>query len=154
MQPYYNTLFFPVDIGKNVNWFAAYAGYELKEIIAPRKVRSDRQGFEQMTLAFETLLACGAYDRLVPGLEPTGVYHENWSRAMVERYQTERVGQQPQVDFCFLNPWSSSRRRDELNRGRKRKTDPIDLKAIASCLRDGLGQPAFLADVPNLRFQL
>ena len=155
MHAYYNTLFVPIDIGKNVNWFAAYAGYELKEIIKPRKVHSHRTGFEQLTTVIDALLACGAYDRLVVGLEPTGIYHENWSRTLVERYPSYLSGQQnPPLDFCFLNPWSSSRRRDELNRGRKRKSDSIDLKAIAFCLRDGLGQPAFLADVPNLRFQL
>jgi transposase len=155
MPAYYNTAFFPLDIGKNVNWFASYAGYELKPIIEPRDVLSNRQGFEQATTAIDTLLACGAYDRVVIGLEPTGVYHENWSRKLVERYQPYLTGdKQPRLDFCFLNPWVSSRRRDELNRGRKRKSDPIDLKAMTSCLRDGLGQEAFLADLPHLRFQL
>jgi transposase len=155
MSAYYTTLFVTLDIGKNVNCFGAFAGYELKPVIAPREVRTDRIGFEQVTTAIDALLAGGAYERVVLGHEPTGVYHENWARALAERYQAHRTGQQqPPLDYCFLNPWLSNRRRDELNRGRKRKTDPNDLKAIASCLRDGLGQPAFLASDQNLRFQL
>ena len=48
----------------------------------------------------------------------------------------------------------TKRKREELTKGRKRKTDPIDLLAIAHLLRDGLGQPAFLASGQELQLQL
>lgn len=155
MHAYYNTLFVTLDIGKNVNWLGGFAGYDLKPVFEPQQVRTDRQGFEQVTAVIDALLACGDYDRVVLGHEPTGIYHEAWAHALAERYEPQRQGRQaPPLDYCFVNPWSSSRRRDDLNRGRKRKTDKVDLRAIAACLRDGLGQPAFLVDEDNLRFQL
>ncbi len=155
MQTYYNTLFVTLDIGKNVNWFGAYAGHELKPVVEPTKVRTDQSGFECFSSTMDALLACGTYERLVLGLEPTGIYHEAWARALHERYAPQRAGQlQPALDFCFLNPLLSKRRREILNRGRHHKTDPIDLRAIAFCLRDGLGQPAFFAAQTELSFQL
>jgi transposase len=155
MQLYYNTLFVTLDIGKNVHWFGAYAGFELTPVIEPFKVRSDRAGFEQVTAIIDGLLSCGQYHQVVLGHEPTGVYHEAWSRALAERYAPYRQGEaEPALNYQFLNPLLSSRKRAELTKGRKRKTDRIDLRAIAYCLRDGLGQPAFLASDQALRFQL
>ncbi len=56
------TLFVILDIGKNVHWLGAYAGFGLKEVISPFKLRSDRAGFEQVTIALDVLLGCGAYE--------------------------------------------------------------------------------------------
>jgi len=156
MSAYYTTLFVPIDIAKNVNWFAAYAGYDLNPVVEPTKVRTDQTGLQRLTGVVEALRACGAYDRLVVGMEPTGVYHENWARSLHERYGSQDNGSQaqPPVDLCFVNPLLSNRRREDLNRGRKRKTDPVDLKAMAVCLRDGQGQPAFIPTAADLTFQL
>ena len=133
----------------------AYAGYELKPVIAPLKVGSDRSGLEQVTGYIDDWLNSGQYERLVIGHEPTGVYHEAWARALAERYKAYRNGQrQPLVEYCFVNPLVSKRRREQLAKGRKRKTDPADLKAIAHCLRDGEAQAAFLPSREALAFQL
>jgi transposase len=138
-----------------VHWFGAYEGYELKAVGEPFKVRSDQAGFEQVTAVINGLLKCGRYHQLVLGHEPTGIYHEAWSRALAERYAPHCQGQaKPGLVYQFLNPLLSKRKREELTKGRKRKTDKIDLKAIAYCLRDGLGQAAFLASERELGFQL
>jgi transposase len=149
------TLFVTLDIGKNVHWFGAYAGFNLKEVVPPFKVRSDRAGFNRVTAMLDALLACGAYKQVVLGHEPTGIYHENWARELYKRYRPHREGEAtPRLDYRFLNPLTSKKRREAQANGRQRKTDRIDLKAIAYCLRDGLGQPAFLPSGQELRFQL
>ena len=155
MPPYYTTLFVALDIGKNVHWCAAYAGYELKTVVAPFKVRSNRAGFQQVTRVIDALLTCGQYDRVVLGHEPTGIYHQAWSQALYSRYEAHRTGQaSPPLDYQFLNPLLTKRRREQLARGRKRKTDAADLRAIAFCLRDGQGQAAFVPTSHVVRFQL
>jgi transposase len=155
MRSYDTTLYVVLDIGKNVHWLGAYAGFELHPVIDPIELRSDRSGFEQVTAVIDGLLTCGLYDRVVLGHEPTGVYHENWARAFMARYTPHRQGQAtPPLDYRFVNPLLSKRQREALNKGRKRKTDAIDLVAIARCLRDGDSQPAFLATDQELRLQL
>lgn len=149
------TLFVVLDIGKNVHWLGAYAGFGLKEVLSPFKLRSDQSGLAQVTTALDALLGCGAYDQVVLGHEPTGIYHEAWSHALADRYQAHRQGEaSPPLDYRFLNPIASKKRREAQANGRQRKTDPIDLGAIALCLRDGQGQPAFLPTAENLPFQL
>lgn len=155
MQGYYTTLFVPLDIGKNVHWCAGYEGYELKPVVEPFKVRSDQAGFERVTSLIDGLLTCGRYERLVLGHEPTGIYHQAWSRALYDRYEPYRSGRhQPRLDYHYLNPLLTKRQREQLSRGRKRKTDAADLRAIAFCLRDGQGQPAFVPTDQAVRFQL
>jgi hypothetical protein len=155
MQPYYTTLFVPLDIGKNVHWCAGYEGYDLKPVVEPFKVRSDRSGFEQVTRIIDGLLSSGQYDRVVLGHEPTGIYHQAWSRALYDHYEAHRTGQaRPQPDYQFLNPLLTKRQQEQLARGRKCKTDAADLRAIAFCLRDGQGQAAFLPTDQAVRFQL
>lgn len=155
MQGYYNTLFVSLEIGKNVHWFGAYQGFKLKPVIEPFKIRSNKAGFEQVTTVIDGLLRSGQYQQILMGHEPTGIYHQGWSRALAERYAANLNGEQsPALRYQFINPLVSSRKREELNKGRQRKTDRIDLLAIAHCLRDGLGQPAFLAEPESLQFQL
>lgn len=155
MHTHYTTLFVTLDIGKNVHWLGAYAGYDLKAVMEPLKVRSDQSGFERVTAVIDGLLACGDYQQVVLGHEPTGVYHEAWSRALAERYAAHCRGEaSPPLTYQFVNPLLSKRKREELTKGRKRKTDRLDLRAIAYCLRDGLGQAAFLAGEAELRFQV
>jgi transposase len=149
------TLFVSLDIGKNVHWLGTYAGFGLNEVRKPLKVKSDRAGFGQVTDLFDELIASGSYDQVILGHEPTGIYHEAWGRALAERYQpAEPDPSQPPVHYQFVNPLTSKKRREAQNRGRYRKTDRLDLKAIALALRDGEGQPAFLATGSNLQFQL
>jgi len=155
MQSYYSILFITLDIGKNVHWLAAYAGFELKPVIEPLKVRSDKAGFERVTRLIDGLLSSGEYERVILGHEPTGIYHEAWARALAERYEAYRQGQcQPVLEYRFINPLLSKRQRETSGNGRKRKSDKLDLKAMALCLREGQGQPAFLPSAQALRFQL
>ncbi|MFQ5614827.1 MAG: transposase, partial [Anaerolineae bacterium] len=117
--------------------------------------RSHRPGFEHVTRLLDALLTCGEYQQVVLGHEPTGVYHEAWARALLERYAAYRYGSEtPALDYRFLNPLWVKRKRQQLAGGRPRKTDRLDLLAIAHCLRDGLGQPAALPTGDELRFQL
>lgn len=155
MQRDYTTLYISLEIGKNVNWLAAYAGFELWPIVEPLEVRSDHSGFEQVTQVIDGLLSCGQYERVILGHEPTGIYHEGWARALAERYSAYRhASATPVVEYRFINPLVSKRKREDHSNGRKRKTDKLDLKAIGLCLRDGQGQPAFLPSAQELRFQL
>jgi len=155
MSPDSTTLYVVLDIGKNVHWLGAYAGFDLHPVIAPLEIRSDRPGFERVTTLIDGLLAGGAYSRVVLGHEPTGVYHEAWARALMERYAPHRQGSAtPRLDYRFLNPLLTKRQREQLAKGRQRKTDASDLQAMAYCLRDDLGQPAFLATDQELRLQL
>ncbi|GAB4459291.1 MAG: hypothetical protein Kow0031_39360 [Anaerolineae bacterium] len=148
------TLYVTLDIGKNVHWFGAYEGAALNPVVEPFKVRSNQTGFEQISAILEALLTSGDYRQVMLGHEPTGVYHEAWSRALSRRYEPHLRGQRlPALSYQFVNPLLSSRKREELARGRPRKTDRVDLRAIAHCLRDGLGQPAFLPEPACLRFQ-
>jgi hypothetical protein len=80
MQANHTTLFVPLGIGKNVHWCAGYEGYDLQPVVEPFKVRSDRAGFERVTIVIDGWLSSGQYDRggarprtdrhLPPGLEP------------------------------------------------------------------------------------
>lgn len=155
MQPHSTTLYVALDIGKNVDWLGAYAGFELQPVMQPLEVRSDRPGFERVTAVIDGLLSCGLYDHIVLGHEPTGVYHEAWARALMDHYAPHLHGQaSPPMDYHFVNPLLSKREREGQAKGRKRKTDATDLPAIAACLRDRKSQPAFLATGQELRLQL
>ena len=148
------TLFVVLDIGKNVHWLGGYRGFGLQPVVEPLAVRSDRSGFAQVTTVVDALLVSGDYDQVILGHEPSGVYHEAWARALYERYVSARPAEaQPPVIYRYLNPLLSKRAREQLTQGRLRKTDRLDLVAIARCLREGDGQPAYLPTVAALRFQ-
>lgn len=140
-------LYVGVDIGKNVHVFGGYAGLELKLLQAPTEVRNNAEGFGQFE---QWLIACirsGAYEPIVVGIEPTGVYHEAWAYALQQTFGAR-------IALRFLNPYQTKQKRKQLLNGRQRKTDPIDVEAIAACLRDGLGHPAYLRSGPALQFEL
>jgi len=75
MQNYSSTtpLFVAIDVGKNVNVFAAYHGQELVEIIKPIEVRNNLKGYEYFCHTLQDWLASNQYAPVVLGLEPTGV---------------------------------------------------------------------------------
>lgn len=136
------TEFGTIDIGKNVNWLRIFRGFTLEPVMAPLKVRTTQDGLALVQQHIDARLAhC---DHFYLALEPTGIYHENWARALEAYYQPYITGAtQPRIDFRFLNPHRVKLKRQELH-GRNRKTDPIDLVAMAYCLRDGLGYPVWL----------
>jgi len=150
-----SSVFVPIDVGKNVNWFAVYAGLELETLVEPRKVRTTRAGLQQLTDVVDALLNGGRYTHIVSAMEPTGIYHENWARALEARYAAySSPDSVPCFDFRLINPLVVKRRRGTLQGGRPRSTDPIALQAIALCLRDDLGDSASLASSGGLPFAL
>lgn len=142
------TLYVPIDIGKNVNWYAGYSGAALAVVAAARKVRTDRSGYALMRDWLEAQLRAGQYAQIVVGHEPTGIYHEGWAYALAQDFGSR-------LDYRWLNPAAVKQRRVQLGNGRTRKSDPLDLRAIAHCLRDGLGErPVLHTAGAELRFQL
>lgn len=141
------------DIGKNVHAMAAYADQELRPIVKPEYILADQTGFERAGVVLDELLTGGKYDRIVVGHEPTGVYHEAWARALCDRYANAlRPESRPYIDYQFLNPYQTKQDRKRIL-GRNRKTDFLDLAAIARCLADGAGSPAYLPRAQDLVFQ-
>ncbi|MBI1878888.1 MAG: transposase, partial [Chloroflexi bacterium] len=126
--------YFPFDIGKNVHWFAAYTGPALQPVLPPRKVRATQAGFDEAATALTDLLAGGEFEQIVMGHEPTGIYHEAWARALRARFATAlQPGAAPTLTYLFVNPYQTKQARQR-KLGRNRKTDALDLPAIARCL--------------------
>lgn len=141
-------LFVAIDIGKNVHCYGAYAGLDLREVQPPTMVLSHRGGYEPFRDWLRGLLASGKYDPVVIGVETTGIYHESWVDALLADFPA------PLAQVRQLNPFVVKRKRQELTSGRKRKNDPLDVKAITHCLRDGQGQPARARNPQHLPFEL
>lgn len=142
-----DTLFVPIDVGKNVNWYAAYAGYQLQEILVPCQVLNRRCGYQQLSEHLRSWIASQAYTCIVVGMEPTGVYHEAWAYRLQEDFAGE-------INLRLTLPQATKLRRQRQSAGRKRKTDRIDLDALAMHLRDSPGRAAFLPTEEDLRFEV
>ena len=113
---------------------------------------ANQAGFACAGDVIDELLKSGRYERIVIGHEPTWVYHESWSRALLDRYQDfMKADSQPRVDYRFLNPYLTKERRKSLG-GRNRKTDFLDVVAIAHCLKDGAGVAAYMPSPRDLPF--
>src|SRR5258705_6082372 len=85
----YNTtriVYFVLDIGKNVHWLVAYTGPQQALVVAPRKVRTNQAGFDQTAELLQGVLSSGQFDVVMLGHEPTGIYHEAFSRALQARF--------------------------------------------------------------------
>ena len=130
-------LYIPIDIGKNVHSYAAYAGADLTPVAAPQEVRTHRPGYERFRRWLTELVKSQRYAPIIVGLEPTGVYHEPWANAL-------------QRDFCdtvelqIVTPFRTKQKRKQLNNRAERKTDEIDVVALAHCLRDNIGDALYL----------
>lgn len=136
-----DTLVIAADIGKNVHWLGCYDG-RLNVLTEPYKLRSDLDGFRQMTDTVEPLLTSGRFRQAILGHEFTGVYHEPWSWQIHEHYAPHLAGQTScPLTYHLLNPLLTKKRRED-NSIRQRSTDRLAVRAIASCLADGLGHPA------------
>lgn len=150
LTSYAKKLYVAMDIGKNVHMLGAYAGFELAPVLTPCKVRSHGAGFAQVVGWLDSWLADEAYQQVVLGHEPTGIYHQNWAYALRQRYE----GEAAKLDYRFLNPLVVKKKREVLQQGRPRKSDPIDIWAIAHCLRDQLGYRAYLPTGAELQLTL
>jgi len=140
-------LYIGIDIGKNVHCFGGYVGSELHLIDARQEVRNNQTGYLTFRNWLQGQVASEHYAPIVVGLEPTGIYHEAWAYAIEQDFVH-------QIDFRFLNPYQTRQKRRQLQNGRKKKTDPIDVEAIAHCLRDGLGNPPCLPGQQTVRFDV
>jgi len=63
-------------------------------------------GLTQFTQMVDTLNSQHSAALALLGHEPTGVYHEPWGRALMERYAPNLAGQaQPAMEYRFFNPY-------------------------------------------------
>lgn len=138
-----------LDMGKNVHWLGCYDGL-LHVIEAPHKVRSDSSGFNEATALIDPLLASGRFEKAILGYECTGVYHQPWGWRLYERYQQHSP--LCPVECRWLNPWITRRRQEDATL-RPRRRDKDAVAAIASCLVDGLGQPATMESTALIRLR-
>lgn len=146
--------YFVLDIGKNVHWLAAYAGPRLEPLLPPQKVRANQAGFDHVAHHLQAVLTSGQFDTIVLGHEPTGIYHEAFSRALQARFGPYTLASTPPwLEYRFVNPYQVKQARQR-RLGRNRKTDQLDLAAIAHCLADGAGVPPYLPTAADLPFRL
>lgn len=139
-----DTLIVALDIGKNVHCLACYDG-DLTELVPARELRSDLDGFAQFRAIVDPWLTSGRFRQVLIGNEPTGVYHEPWAWQIHAAYLDPAAPPACPVTYHWLNPLLSKRRREQAS-VRKRSTDALAVAAIAACLADGLGYPAYLPD--------
>lgn len=129
-----------LDIGKDVHHLYLRTGAD-EELLPPTKIASLAAGYQQVIAIVDELMASGAYDLVLLGHEPTGVYHEAWSHALAERYHAHRIGAAtPALRYRQLNPALVKQERQRKSH-RRRKTDAIDVTAMASLLAAGAGNP-------------
>jgi transposase len=140
-------LYIAIDIGKNVHCYAAYVGWQLREVQAPQEILSNRGGYEAFRRWLQEQVAEQPERRILIGFEPTGVYHEAWVNGL-QRDFGERI------ELRQINPYQVTQKRAQQKNGRKRKSDPIDTRAITYCLRDGLGCTPQAPQADSLRFEL
>ncbi|MCB0187486.1 MAG: IS110 family transposase [Caldilineaceae bacterium] len=142
-----------LDIGKDVHhlYIRTVAG---DEIVAPRKLVSVASGYQELLALLDEFLAKGDYDLVLVGHEPTGVYHEAWSHALAERYHAHRIGEAtPALRYRLVNPTLVKQERHRKSH-RHRKTDAIDVSAIAALLAIGSGNPVLLLDETAMRLRV
>ncbi len=137
------TLYVSIDIGKNVHWFAGFSGIPLELIEPEQKVRNNLVGYELFKAWLNQQLT--RYEKVVLAHEPTGIYHQNFSYALMRDFDGR-------IEYYFVNAYAVKQRRKGLLNGRRRKNDQIDCWAIAHCLLDGQKHPAFLPSGQELRF--
>lgn len=141
-----------LDIGKDVHHlYIRTAAHE--DIVPPTKIPAIRDGYQQVIRHVDDLLARGAYDLLVLGHEPTGIYHEAWSHALADRYHDHRRGAAtPSVRYRLVHTVLVKQERQRKTH-RHRKTDEIDVAAIAELLTIGVGNPVLKLGDAELRLR-
>ena len=139
-----------LDIGKDVHHLYIRTGaYE--ELLPPTKIASLAAGYQQVIAVVDELLASGHYDLVLLGHEPTGVYHEAWSHALAAHYHNNRTGAAtPALRYRQLNPALVKQARQRKSQ-RRRKTDAIDVAAVAELLGEGAGNPVLHLNADEVR---
>lgn len=139
----------PLDIHKNVHW-ATFHTLDGRVLEAPFALQNLRADFEAYCERLDQLISAHDIRLVLPGHEPTGIYHEAWARAFMERYAAHLAGQaHPRFYYTFLNPYQVKENRHQQFL-LLRKTELIDLGAIGDLLRRGLGYPAYLPSAEDL----
>lgn len=136
-----------IDIGKNVNEIGVFRS-DLSAVQSSVTVHHNREGLQQTIATIDRLLAGGFHVKL--GNEPTGIYYENWTRALRQHYQ-DAIREQ-RLSYELVPPKLVKDAREGLQNSRRRKTDRIDTQAIARCLLLNQGIPIRLPNVTQLAF--
>lgn len=126
-------LYVPIDIGKNVHCYAAYAGTALTPVVPPTEVRAHRPGYERFCAWLNQIVATHSYAPIIVGMEPTGVYHEPWAYALHTDFTAP-------VQVQLVAPYRTKQKRRQQENRPQQKTDKKDVEALAYCLRDGNGR--------------
>jgi hypothetical protein len=129
-----------LDIGKDVHVVYARTAAST-DVLPPTKLQTLACGFQTLTTHLDAWLSGGDYDQIIFGHEPTGVYHDAWSAALIARYQPHLTGPaDPPLIYRLLVPNQVKAERERRSH-RRRKTDAIDAAAIAALLAEGQGTP-------------
>ena len=145
--PPQRVLLVAIDIGKDVHvlTFRSASG---DVVLPPTPFSSLACDFERFAALLQQHLASGQFDLVILGHEPTGVYHEAWQAAILDRFSPHLAGHaSPPLRYRLLTPALVKQQRLHSTH-RRRKTDAIDALAIADVLADGLGNPIPVLDPP------
>jgi len=133
-----------LDVGKNIHWASASTAAGV-ELVRPHRLPTSQQGLSDFMGQVDHFVREQQPQLVLLGHEPSGVYHETWARALMERYAPHLNGQaKPAFEYKFFNPYQVKLARQQTHL-RHRKTDPRDLAAMLDLALRGLGYPAFLA---------
>jgi transposase len=115
----------------------------------PFNVTKTRAGFERLAVYLESLLA--TYTVVELGNEPTGIYYEGFGRQIQGHFR--QALSEGRLVYCLVNPHQVKLSRQALQNGRRRKSDLIDVQAIARCLQLKQVMPVRFASVQMLQFE-
>lgn len=136
-------LYVSLDIGKNVNWSRADTASG-RMVMAPQEFSTTQEGYLLWRQQLRSNLNSGQFDLVILGNEPTGIYHEAWTRQILTDFAAELSRETgPRLRYRLLNPYQVKLERTKLVL-RSRKSDQIDLLAMTNLLRQGQGNPAVL----------
>ena len=129
------------DVGKDVHmhYLRTLAG---EVLVPPTKVLSLAEGYRITREQINVHLLSGRFDLGIFGHEPTGIYHQSLGHHLATDYRAHLTGTlTPLVRYRWLNPALVKEARQRVTH-RHRKSDKIDVVAIAELLADGQGYPA------------
>lgn len=141
------------DIGKDVHmhYLRTLAG---EVLVPPYKVLSLADGYRISREQIDVHLHSGRFDLGILGHEPTGIYHQSLGHHLATDYRAHLSGVlTPLVRYRWLNPALVKEARQRTTQ-RHRKSDKIDVVAIAELLADGQGYPAPILSEAEIELRL
>lgn len=143
-------LYVALDIGKNVHWLRADTGAG-QVVQAAQPLVTTQAGYATCAQLLQQWLTQGAFDLIVLGHEPTGIYHEAWGYHLQQDFAAYLPATaHPRWLYQWVNPYQVKLARQQATL-RPHKTDPLDLLAISQVLRQGYGQPVPTLDPATAR---